>query len=172
MSEQADSATSDPVKETIGRVLGRVPSGVFIATAADGDGNETGMLASWVQQAGFEPPSFTVVVNKTRYLNEWLGKNPKLAVSIVGDGQFEFMKHFGKGFDPGQPAFEGIEIARGTTGMPVLTGAIGFLEGTVTAQVESGDHVIYVVEIENAGAHESLDESKPYIHTRKNGFGY
>lgn len=173
MTDQAtNEAETNPVTETIGRVLGRVPSGVFIATASDGGDNETGMLASWVQQAGFEPPSITIAVNKSRYLNEWLSQNPKLAVSIVGDGQFEFLKHFGKGFDPGQPAFGGVDIERGTTGLPVLSGAIGYLEGSVTGQVESGDHVIYVVAIENASAHESLDDSKPYVHTRKSGFGY
>ena len=57
-------ATNDPTTQAIGAVLGRVPSGVFILTASDGQGKETGMLASWVQQAGFDPPCDTVAVNQ------------------------------------------------------------------------------------------------------------
>ncbi|MBI3469346.1 MAG: flavin reductase family protein, partial [Planctomycetes bacterium] len=37
--------------DPIGPILGRLPSGVFILTARDGT-DETGMLASWVMQAG------------------------------------------------------------------------------------------------------------------------
>lgn len=163
---------TNPNHETIGRVLGRVPSGVFIVTAGDGEGLETGLLASWIQQAGFEPPTISVAVNKSRYLNDWLAKHPRLVINVVGDKQFEFLKHFGKGFEPEQPAFEGLMIERAKNGLPVLADAIGFLEGSITGQVESGDHTIYLVEIEHAGAHETLDESQPYVHVRKSGFGY
>ncbi len=62
--------------ENLGAVLGRTPSGIFILIAGDGQDNTTGMLASWVQQASFEPPQVTVAVNKKRYINEWLAKSP------------------------------------------------------------------------------------------------
>ncbi|MDA1015921.1 MAG: flavin reductase family protein [Planctomycetota bacterium] len=166
------ASETNPQQETIGRVLGRIPSGVFIVTASDGDGRETGLLASWIQQAGFAPPTISVAVNRSRYLNDWLAKNPRLVINIVGDNQFEFLKHFGKGFEADQAAFEGLTLGRATNGLPVLLDAIGFLEGSVTVRIESGDHTIYLVEIENAGAHVSLDETKPYVHVRKNGFGY
>ena len=64
-------------------VLGRVPSGVFILTASDGEGRETGMLASWVQQASFEPQQVTVAVNGTRYLNQWLNDGAVVGLSLV-----------------------------------------------------------------------------------------
>ena len=158
--------------ETIGRVLGRTPSGVFILTASDGDGHATGMLASWVQQAGFEPPAVTVAVNKSRYLNEWLAKSPYLVLNLVGSSQTSFLKHFGKGFEPDQPAFEGVDTADTAHGIPALAGALGRLEGVVKNKLESGDHVIYLVEIESAHAGESIDEDRPMVHIRKNGFGY
>ncbi len=40
----------------IAQVLGRIPSGIFVLTVGDDTGRETGMLASWVQQASFDPP--------------------------------------------------------------------------------------------------------------------
>ena len=53
--------------ESIAPVLGRVASGIYILTIRNQD-QETGMLASWVLQAGFEPPMVTVAVKKGRYV--------------------------------------------------------------------------------------------------------
>ncbi len=159
-------------RDTIGKVLGRTPSGVYILTATDGADRATGMLASWVQQAAFEPPALTVAVNNKRYLNDWLKQSPKLALNLIGENQFAFLKHFGNGFEPDEPAFEGIDTTQSTLGLPVLTEALGYLEGTITNQIETGDHVVYLVEIESAHASEEITAAKPMIHIRKNGFNY
>ena len=56
----------------IASVLGRLPSGLFILTARRG-ADETGMLASWIMQAGFDPPMITVAaLHKDRLLARWL----------------------------------------------------------------------------------------------------
>lgn len=163
---------NDPQRDEISPVLGRTPSGIFILTASDGAGNETGMLASWVQQASFSPPMVTVAVNKKRYLHDWLKKAPQVALSLVGSSQSGFLKHFGKGFEPAEKAFEGQSIARGVTGLPVLSEAMGYLEGRIAGEVDAGDHVVYLVEILGAGASPRLAEEKPMVHIRKNGFNY
>lgn len=171
MTTEADSPT-DEFKERVGPVLGRVPSGVFIMTASNGDGLETGMLASWVQQASFEPPMVTVAVNRKRYLNDWLDTHPHVVLNLVGESQAEFLKHFGRGFEPDAPAFEGVETHRAENGLPVLSGALGHLEGEVRSRVEAGDSWVYLLEITSGGASESLGSSGPMVHIRKNGFGY
>lgn len=157
-------------RDAIGRVLGRTPSGVYILTATDGAGRSTGMLASWVQQAGFDPPMLTVAVNAKRYLNDWLKASPKMALNLIGEGQHQFLKHFGRGFEPDQAAFEGLNIAESRLGLPVLAESLGFLEGTIAGQMETGDHVIYLLKIEHG--QEQITEIKPMVHIRKNGFGY
>lgn len=167
-----ESAESEATRALIGQVLGRTPSGVFILTAGDGNGNTTGMLASWVQQAAFEPPMVTVAVNGKRYLNDWLQKTQRCGLSLVGETQFAFLKHFGKGFEPDQPAFEDIATETVLSDVPVLTGALGWMAGKITGHVVTGDHVVYAVEIELAGAGETLADEKPMVHIRKNGFGY
>jgi flavin reductase (DIM6/NTAB) family NADH-FMN oxidoreductase RutF len=159
-------------RDAIGQVLGRTPSGVFILTADDGGGRSTGMLASWVQQAGFDPPSLTVAVNAKRYLNEWLKAAPRIGLNLVGDGQHAFLKHFGRGFEPDQPAFDGIATTDSPLGLPILTEALGYLEGTITSHMSAGDHIIYLLEVQNARTGEQIADVKPMVHIRKNGFGY
>lgn len=164
--------TADANHEEIGRVLGRTPSGVFILTAGDGNGRETGMLASWVQQASFEPPIVSVAVNQKRYLNDWLSAAPKLALSLVGKSHGKLLRHFGRGFEADQPAFEGIEVHRHGTGLPVLVESLGYMEGEVVSKTEVGDHCIYFVRIDTAGAGPALGNEEPMVHIRKNGFKY
>lgn len=172
MTTQPTTEQADAAREAIGRVLGRIPSGIAILTAADVDGQETGMLASWVQQASFEPPMVSVAVNRKRFLIDWLGRSRRLALSLVAEDQKKLLGHFGRGFEPGQPAFEGLNIIRGTTGLPVLGDALGYLEGNIAGQIEAGDHIVFVVEIVAAGSNESQNEAPPWVHIRKNGFNY
>ena len=169
----ADSAISPEQKDAIAPILGRVPSGVFILTASDGAGRETAMLASWVQQTGFDPPLISFAVNNSRYVNYWLKQNPTAAVSIVGKAQSgRFFKQFGKGFEPDEPAFDGFEITRGTTGIPLLTEAVGSLEGRIIGSLPAGDHTLYVLQVENAVTGAALESDEPYAHIRKSGFNY
>jgi flavin reductase (DIM6/NTAB) family NADH-FMN oxidoreductase RutF len=168
MSNSTDSTSRDD----IGAVLGRTPSGLFVLTARNAAGDETGMLASWVQQASFEPPAVTVAVNRKRFLNDWLAESPQVVLNLVGETQKQFLGHFGRGFEPGVPAFEGLNTTQAANGITALADALGWLEGTVTAQAEAGDHVVYVVEITAAAQGAKLEAEKPWVHIRKNGFGY
>lgn len=164
----------DDNREILSKVLGKTPSGLHILIAGDGNGRTTGMLASWVQQASFEPPAVTVAVNKKRYLNDWLEKSPHVVLNLVAESQNEMLKQFGKGFEPDEPAFEGVETGTAQNGLPTLTRAIGYLEGTVQNKMDAGDHFVYLVELSTAGSAnpESLPSAAPWTHIRKNGFSY
>jgi flavin reductase (DIM6/NTAB) family NADH-FMN oxidoreductase RutF len=143
-----------------------------VVTAADAAGRETGMLASWVQQASFAPPMMTVALNRKRYLNDWLDEAPRLAISFLGESHRDLLKHFAAGFAPDEPAFAGVEIARGATGLPLLARALGYVEGNIASRLACGDHAVYAVESSGAGCAESLAHERPMVHIRSNGFKY
>lgn len=170
MSETASAASAD--SSALASVLGKIPSGLFIVSGRSIDGQETGLLASWAQQASFEPPMITVAVNRSRYLNDWLRTNPVIGLNLVAEGQKEFLKHFGAGFEPGAAAFAGLNVIRGTTGVALLADSIGWLEGRITSHLETGDHVIYAVALLNAGTGERFAAGSPWVHIRKNGLKY
>jgi flavin reductase (DIM6/NTAB) family NADH-FMN oxidoreductase RutF len=163
--------SDDAIRDTIGRVLGRTPSGLFILTASDAHGNETGLLVSWVQQASFEPPMVTVALNRDRYVHQWMRDAPRLAINLIAQSQGHLLRHFARGFEPGEPAFQGLPTRPGRTGVPILSSAIGTLEGQVSGQLDAGDHVIYLLEISHACVGDAIDEP-PMVHVRRNGFRY
>jgi flavin reductase (DIM6/NTAB) family NADH-FMN oxidoreductase RutF len=155
-------------ESTLAQVLGRIPSGLFILTARRGK-HETGMLASWVMQAGFEPPMVSVALQQQRYVTEWLSHGSPFVLNILSENEKSLLRHFGRGFDLDVPAFEGLEIDRCARGVPILSGTIGHLECTPVGRVDSGDHRVFIAEV--AGGRLAAHES-PVVHIRKSGLRY
>ncbi len=150
-------------------VLGRVPSGIFILTIGTGT-RSTGMLASWVMQAGFEPPMVSVAVKLGRYVSDWVSEGQPFVLNLVGEGQKDFLKHFGKGFEPGAPAFEGLAVTTCARGVPILSDALGHLECEPAGHVDSGDHRIFLAKVVRGRLVNA--EEKPMVHVRKSGAIY
>lgn len=156
--------TVDP----LAAALGRIPSGIYILTARHGD-QETGMLASWVQQAGFEPPTVSVAVGRQRYLADWLTAGAPFALHVVGHHQGHLMKHFGRGFEPGEAAFTGLDMRRTANQVPLLVEALAYLECTPRGHVDSGDHRIFLAEVHGGDVPHPGD---PLVHLRRSGLKY
>jgi flavin reductase (DIM6/NTAB) family NADH-FMN oxidoreductase RutF len=150
-------------------VLGRVPSGIFILTVGTG-ARATGMLASWVMQAGFEPPMVSVAVKQGRYVCDWIAAGEPFVLNLVGESQTKFLKHFGKGFQPGEPAFEGLVITHCARGVPILKDCLGHMECEPVRHVDSGDHRIFLAKVARGKLCDA--EEKPMIHVRKSGANY
>jgi len=149
-------------------VLGRLPSGLFVLTARR-DRDETGMLASWVMQAGFEPPMITVALHKDRLLARWLVEGTAFTVNLLSQEQRPLMAHFGRGFDEGEPAFDNLDIERASNGAPVIPGAVGYLECDPVGHLDSGDHRVFLARVRSGQFHEGR---RPLVHVRRNGMKY
>ena len=160
--------STDAAVPPFAEALGRVPSGLFIVTVRHEE-QETGMLASWIMQAGFEPPAVTIAVRRDRYLADWLSNGTPLVVNIIADNDKSLLKQFGKGFAPGEPAFDGVEITRSPQNMAILAAALGHLECEVTGNLDTGDHRIVVAKVVGG---RMAREGSPAVHVRKNGLRY
>src|SRR5437763_1820902 len=93
----------------LGQALGRIPSGLYILTVRSGD-RATGMLASWVQQAGFDPPMLTVAVRRDREVADLIDATGRFTLSQLAKGSKSLIRHFGRGFAPDAAAFEGLDL--------------------------------------------------------------
>lgn len=148
--------------------LGRIPSGLFVLTVRVG-GADTGMLASWVQQCSFDPPQVSVALRKGRDVLDGLADGAGFVVNVVPEGGKALVGHFGKGFGPGEPAFDGLEVRRVGDFPPVVLAAHAWLGCRVVGRCDAGDHVLVVGRVEAGGV---LADGKPTVHVRKNGLRY
>jgi len=159
---------SDSSKDEIGKSLGRIVSGVGILTTA-GKNGPGAMLASWFQQASFDPPMITVAIKKGRPITEILQGSKKFALNILHTGQKNMIAHFGKGFDMGEDPFKGVNTAKHKTGVPILKEALCYLECELKEVYPTGDHQVYLGQVVHAGSEE---EGSPMVHLRRNGMNY
>src|SRR5262245_10341575 len=128
---------ADPDRQ-LAAALGRVASGIFVATAAQG-GTSTGMLASWVQQCSFHPPRLSIAIKPDREIVKLLGIGALFTLNILESSQTDIVAHFGKGFPLTDDAFRGLEIERREIGGPILTEALAFLHCVVVQRTSAGD---------------------------------
>jgi flavin reductase (DIM6/NTAB) family NADH-FMN oxidoreductase RutF len=154
--------------DSLAAALGRIPSGLFVLTACNGT-DETGMLASWVQQCSFDPPQVSVALNKVRDALDWLAPGAPLVLNIVPEGGKALVAHFGKGFARGEPAFADLEVAREDGTPPVLLAAHAYLVCRVVTRLDAGDHVLVIARVTGGAV---LHDGKPTVHLRKNGLRY
>jgi flavin reductase (DIM6/NTAB) family NADH-FMN oxidoreductase RutF len=160
---------SDDFKHTVGKAIGRIPSGVFILTAAHG-GEATAMMASWVQQAAFDPPAISVAVARERAIAQMIRASGKFSVSIIPDGDTTLMKRYARGIKPGEDAFAGVEILTTPAGIPALKSSLAWLDCQLLETCEfGGDHDLLIGEI-TAG--ELLHPGHAFTHQRGSGFHY
>ncbi len=157
-----DDRTAD-----IGTAMGRIPSGVSILTAA-AEGDSTGMIASWVQQASMEPLMLTVAVKTGRHINDLIARSNHFVLNIAGQDASNMFKHFGKGFEPGADAFIGLNIDRTDAGVR-LGDAIATIDCRVVQSVTAGDHVVHIAEAIGGSGDTT---SAPFVHIRKTALGY
>lgn len=152
----------------IAMALGRIPSGCSILTART-DGDRTGMLASWVQQAAFEPPIVSVAVKAGRPIGKLIENARGFALNLLGENPGPMFKHFGRGFAPGEEAFAGLATTDVEFGV-AIPDRIAVLSCKLVARQKVGDHEVVFGEVVEADVNESLPA--PYIHIRKSGAGY
>jgi flavin reductase (DIM6/NTAB) family NADH-FMN oxidoreductase RutF len=154
--------------ESLAAALGRVPSGLFILTARAGH-HETGRLVSWVQQCSFDPPQVSVAVNKSGDVMEWLSDGAPFVLNVIPEGGKALIVHFGKGFAPDEPAFNGLDVRRDGETPPVLCASHAYLVCRVSDRLDAGDHILLIGRVTAGGV---LHDGKPTTHVRKNGLRY
>lgn len=157
----------EKIKEPLLGAMARIPSGVGVLTAID-RGQPTGMLASWFQQASFEPLMMTVCVKKGRSIEVQIDGSGKFLLNILGEESNALMKHFAKGFGPEEDAFDGLDHHYRNSGIE-LEGAAAVIECKVVSKTSAGDHFIYLGE---AFMGEGKGSVRPRVHLRTTAAGY
>jgi len=152
------------------KALGRLSGGLYIITAKKG--NLSGaMLASWVVQASFNPPGFTISVAKDRAIESLMQVEDKFILNVLEENKYQaLMKHFLKRFPPGADRFAGVSTQPGQNGSPILTEALAYLECQVVSRLECSDHWIIYSQVQNGRV--SNPDALTAVHHRKVGNYY
>jgi flavorubredoxin/flavin reductase (DIM6/NTAB) family NADH-FMN oxidoreductase RutF len=158
------SSGADRTEQAVGRIVGSL----CVVSAKRGE-VASAMLASWVSQATFNPPGFTVAVAKDRAIESLMHNGDKFVLNILAEGR-QLRKHFMKTFAPGEDRFAAVETQEASNGCPVLSDALAYLECSVANRMECGDHWVVYAVIENG--HLLKNDGVTAVHHRKSGSYY
>lgn len=163
MSEEAI-----PNKERIGPALGKLPSGIYVTTAVFPDGKPIGMLASFIEQAGFVPPAVMIAIANDRPILTALKEGSgKIGINVLGKENGTLVGLFAK---HREESFAGLNLVENSYGLPQLGDALAFLACKMTGTLEAGDHTVVVAEVLDGILQKT--GSEPMVRVRPNGFGY
>lgn len=150
---------------------GRIIGSLCVLTAKDGDA-ESGMLASWVSQASFDPPGLTIAVKKDRAIESLLPVGNKFVLNVLAEGRDRaIMREMVKPFAPGEDRFSNLNTERSEiSDAIILTDSASYLECEVSQRMETGDHWLLYATIQDGKV---LDDATPSaVHFRKVGSNY
>lgn len=133
-------------------VLGTFPTGVTVITTM-GPEHAYGMTANAFSAVSLDPPLVLVCVIKGTEGAQTIQRNGCFAVNILGLEQEAISRYFASRERPkGRDAFKEIAHSQARTGSPVLEGAVAFLDCTLHAAHDAGDHVVFIGEVLQIGA--------------------
>lgn len=156
------------------QALGRVVGSLCVVLTRKGDGADAiggAMVASWVSQASFSPPGFTVAVAKDRAIESLLHVGDAFSLNVLASGRESGpMKRFLQPFPPGADRLAGLELETSPGGQPLLPEALAWLEARVSQRMECGDHWLLYAE---ALSGDLLDPAATTaVHQRRSGASY
>ncbi|MBI4608898.1 MAG: flavin reductase family protein [Candidatus Rokubacteria bacterium] len=128
-----------------------IPYGLYVLTAAHPDGRVAAATVNWVTQASFEPPLVAVAVKADSHVHALIKDTKAFALNVLGKGQQTLAFMFFKPAERQGLTISGEPFRPGTTGAPILTNTPAFMECTLEATVEKGDHSIFVGRVTEVG---------------------
>lgn len=156
-------------KDRVGPALGKVTSGLYIATAML-DSEPVGMLCSFVEQAGFHPPMITMALAPDRRVVQAATAEDAgpIGLNILSTENHGLIGPFAN--PNNEDPFNGIELTENDHGLPQLADALAFLVCQYRQDLPAGDHHVYLFEVVDGLL---MDEDlEPMVRVRRNGFGY
>ena len=146
-------------KNHLRQVMGHFATGVTIITTLNKAGELHGLTANAFTSVSLEPPLLLISVDKKAESWPAFEESRVFTVNILAEDQEGLSRKFAVS---GGNKFEGIAYRIGANGAPILDGTLAYIECTLYAAYDGGDHSIYLGEIQQVEIH----EGKPLVFYR------
>jgi flavin reductase (DIM6/NTAB) family NADH-FMN oxidoreductase RutF len=135
---------------TLREVMGQFATGITVLTA--GGESAHGMTANAFSSVSLDPPMVLCCVSRAARMHESILAAGTFAVSILADDQRDLAKHFADWRRPrGMAQFDAVDWFEGpSTGTPLLSDCLAWLECELTQAYDGGDHTIFLGSVLNS----------------------
>jgi flavin reductase (DIM6/NTAB) family NADH-FMN oxidoreductase RutF len=175
IAERRLQTTTTADNDGASRALAEMPYGLYIVGSRS-DGGPNGMMADWVMQLAFNPRLIAVSIENDAHTLANINQTGVFSVNLLSADEFALAAKFAQPYygskikGRGSPArdqlhhkLDGVaHEAGGSTGCPILTDALAWLECHVHMTVPLGDHTLVIGRVVDGGV---LRESEPLTST-------
>jgi flavin reductase (DIM6/NTAB) family NADH-FMN oxidoreductase RutF len=149
--------------ELFRRVMGNFATGVTVITVEREPGQVHGMTANSFASVSLDPLLVLLCVDQDARLLYLMKEQRRFGVSILKDSQQALSEYFAKGEQTADAqALLGVRFQWTGSGIPLLEEALAQLACRVVAEYMSGDHTIFVAEVESM----KLGGGEPLLYLR------
>ena len=125
------------------QALSHFASGVTVVTT-EHDGKPYGMTVASFASLSLHPPLVLICIERAVKTHDAIAASGKFGVNILTKSQADISNRFASKSDD---KFSGLDVVEGSSGVPLIAGALTTLECTVWEQLPGGDHTIFVGEV-------------------------
>ncbi len=131
------------------QALGQYATGVTVVTARAADGRKVAMTANSFTSVSLDPPLVLWCPARNAPSLPDFTAATHFAVNVLAADQHHLSRRFAT---PAEDKFAGMPIAEGIAGTPLLEGAVARFQCRTVQQLDVGDHVVMIGEIEHYDA--------------------
>ena len=120
--------------------IGRFATGVTVLTWDDGE-HVRGMTANAVTSVSLDPMLLLACVDRRGSAHEQLLRAPAFTVNILAEDQVAVSQAFARS---GVEDMGDVPYLTGSTGAPIIVGALAWVECEIEERLPGGDHTIFI----------------------------
>jgi flavin reductase (DIM6/NTAB) family NADH-FMN oxidoreductase RutF len=147
MSSKAPGISSGIGPDLYRRVCAQFSTGITVITARDENGHPHGMTVNSFTSVSLDPPLVLVSIDLRNAILGHFLTSAYFAVNILAEDQQELSRRFSSA---SENRFHGVDWHPAESGVPLLEGALAYIECAVTQVMELGDHSVLIGEVRHA----------------------
>ena len=132
--------------EILNKVLWKIPNVLCLVGSRAGD-EWNGMTQSWVTQVSMEPVLVAVAVDASAVTNRLIRQGGAFSVNLWDREDTRPFVKFSKPAQFDGTTLNGRPVVEGTTGVPIFTEAVAWLECRLYQTIECGTHDLFLGEV-------------------------
>jgi flavin-dependent trigonelline monooxygenase, reductase component len=129
-------------------VMGAYPTGVTIVTGTDASGVPFGLTVNSFTSVSLAPPLVLVCIGHSSNSHDRLVGASRFGINVLAAHQAPTAERFA--CEPSDGRFDELVWTPGSSGVPLLEGAVAWLECARHDVVQSGDHSILIGRVERS----------------------
>ncbi len=143
--------------QLVNRLTWKIPNALALIGSCSGD-ERNGMTASWITQLSMEPVLIGVGVDNTAVTHRLISEGGSFTVNLWDATDTRVFVKFSKPATYADGTLNGRSVREATTGAPVFTEAIAWMDCEVRHAIDLGTHTLFVGELVDGDIH--VDEAR------------